>query len=81
MLEEEWAIAEINTKPNRGQVGGTHYVDMAIQPFEFIHRNGIGFAEWCAIKYLCRWRNKGGIQDLEKAKHCIEMLIDAERPR
>lgn len=66
-------------KPIQMQVGGTHYADMRIQPFDFIHQNGIGFAEGCAIKYLCRWRNKNGLQDLEKAKHFIELLISAEK--
>lgn len=61
------------------QIGGSHYCDMAIQPVEFIHRNGIGFMEGCAIKYLCRWRKKNGIEDLEKAKHFIDLLIEMER--
>ena len=60
------------------QVGGNHYKDMVIQPFEYIHKNGIGFAEGCAIKYLSRWRAKGGIEDLRKARHFIDMLIEAE---
>jgi len=60
------------------QVGGTHYSDMAIQPVEFIHRNGIGFCEGAAIKYLSRWRGKGGVEDLRKAIHFIEMLIELE---
>lgn len=60
------------------QVGGTHYRKLAIQPIEFIHRNGIGFCEGNAIKYLCRWRDKGGVADLEKAKHYIDLLIELE---
>lgn len=60
------------------QIGGSHYKDMPIQPVEFIHANNIGFCEGAAIKYLCRWRSKGGVQDLQKAKHFIEMLIEME---
>jgi len=60
------------------QVGGDHYKSLAIQPVEFIHRNGIGFCEGAAIKYLCRWRVKGGIADLRKARHFIDMLIEME---
>jgi hypothetical protein len=60
------------------QVGGDHYRAMAIQPVEFIHANGIPFIEGCVIKYVSRWRSKGGIADLEKAKHFIEILIDLE---
>lgn len=61
------------------QIGGTHYMDMAIQPVEFIHRNNIGFIEGCCIKYLCRWRNKGGIEDLRKVIHYCELLIQMEK--
>ena len=60
------------------QVGGRHYADMAIQPVEFIHRNGIGFIEGSVIKYVCRWRKKNGIDDLNKAKHFIDLLIQLE---
>lgn len=60
------------------QIGGTHYKELAIQPVEYIHANGIGYFEGCAIKYLSRWKSKGGIQDLEKAKHYIELLIELE---
>lgn len=61
------------------QVGGDHYKRLAIQPVEFLHRNGIGFCEGAAIKYLCRWRDKGGVADLEKARHFIDLLIEMER--
>ena len=64
--------------PLAKQVSGDHYKNMAIQPIEFIHANNIPFAEGCAIKYLTRWRSKGGVADLEKAKHFIELLIELE---
>jgi len=60
------------------QVGGSHYKDMKIQPVEFIHANGIGYIEGAVIKYVCRWRNKNGIEDLKKAKHFLEILIALE---
>ncbi len=60
------------------QIGGSHYKDMAIQPVEYIHRNHIGFVEGCVIKYVSRWRQKGGIQDLKKARHFLDMLIEIE---
>jgi hypothetical protein len=60
------------------QVGGKHYVDMAIQPVEYIHRNRIGFIEGCVIKYISRWRTKGGLEDLRKARHFIDLLIELE---
>lgn len=70
--------AEENTALS-SQVGGSHYKDLVIQPIEFIHANNIPFCEANAIKYLCRWRIKNGIQDLEKAKHYIDLLIELEK--
>ena len=63
------------------QVDGNHYKDMAIQPVEYIHANGIGYFEGNVIKYVTRWRAKNGIADLEKAKHYIELLIELESPK
>ena len=60
------------------QEGGNHYKQMKIQPVEFIHANGIGFIEGSVIKYVSRWRAKGGIEDLRKARHFLDMLIEAE---
>ena len=60
------------------QVAGSHYKTLKIQPVEYIHANGIGYAEGNVIKYLTRWKDKGGIDDLEKAKHYIELLIELE---
>lgn len=60
------------------QVGGSHYKDMAIQPAEYIVRNGIGFVEGCCIKYLSRWKSKGGVEDLRKARHMLDLLIEME---
>jgi hypothetical protein len=60
------------------QVAGSHYKTLKIQPVEYIHANGIGYAEGNVIKYLTRWKDKGGIADLEKAKHYIELLIELE---
>ena len=61
------------------QVGGNHYKEMAIQPIEFIMKNNIGFMEGNAIKYISRWRSKGGIEDLKKARHYLDMLIEFEQ--
>jgi hypothetical protein len=60
------------------QVGGSHYRDMKIQPVEFIHANGLGYLEGNVLKYLCRHRKKNGVEDLKKARHYLEMLIDLE---
>lgn len=60
------------------QEGGQHYKNLAIQPFEYIHANSIPFAEGNVIKYVTRWRAKGGIADLKKARHFLDLLIEAE---
>ena len=64
--------------PTETQVGGSHYTDMAIQPKDYILKNRLGWAEGCAIAYISRWREKGGIEDLKKAIHTIELLIESE---
>jgi hypothetical protein len=62
------------------QEGGNHYKEFRIQPARFIHANGIGYMEGNVIKYVCRHRSKNGREDLEKAIHYLEMLIDLEYP-
>ena len=66
------------SNPYDKQVGGDHYQSMKIQPAEFINKNKLPFAEGNAIKYICRHINKGGEQDLEKAKHYIDMIIERD---
>ena len=77
-LEAE--VADLLHVPHlRGkQIGGTHYKDMVIQPIEFILENNLGFVEGNVIKYIVRWHRKGGIEDLRKAIHYIELLIAHE---
>lgn len=60
------------------QVGGDHYRKMKIQPIEYILGNGLPFIEGSIIKYVSRWRDKGGIDDLRKAKHLCDILIESE---
>lgn len=66
---------------NEKQIGGEHYKSKRIEPWDYILANDIGFMEGNAIKYLTRWRDKGGIQDLEKAKHYVDKLIEYEREK
>lgn len=60
------------------QIGGTHYEDMAIQPWEIIERNGLDFWEGNVLKYLLRHRAKNGVEDLLKARDYLNHLIDLE---
>ena len=61
------------------QVGGNHYTKLAIQPMRYSMENGLDALQHTVIKYVTRFRDKAGIEDLEKAKHCIDMLIEFER--
>ena len=60
------------------QVGGEHYKKLKIQPIDYILDNGLGYCEANIIKYVTRWRDKNGIEDLRKAKHYIDILIERE---
>ena len=74
-------MEELSMKSYKKQVGGNHYKKYKIQPVEFIVKNNIGFCEGNIIKYILRFKEKGGVQDLEKAKHYIELLIDSTKSR
>jgi hypothetical protein len=61
-------------KASHRQVGGVHYKEYAVEPIEFVVRNRLGFCEANAIKYICRHAVKGGVQDIDKAIHYLELL-------
>jgi len=60
------------------QVGGSHYADMAIQPSHYIHEHRLGWCEGNVVKYVTRHARKGGAQDLRKARHYIDLLLQWE---
>lgn len=62
------------------EVGGTHYKDCAIQPVKYIYENNLDFFAGNVVKYITRFRAKNGKEDLLKAKHYIELLIELEYP-
>ncbi len=57
------------------QEGGDHYRSLPLQPIEYILKNELGFCEGNVIKYVSRWQSKGGIEDLRKARHYLDLLI------
>lgn len=65
-------------KASDTQVGGKHYSKYKIQPIEFIQANNVPFIEGNIIKYIMRHKEKNGIEDLKKAKHYIDLLIQYE---
>lgn len=62
------------------QIGGNHYKDMPIQPIEFAMKNRLNPCQTKIIKYVCRYPSKNGKEDLLKAKHIIDLLIEFEYP-
>ena len=66
---------------NDHQVGGDHYTKLAIQPMQYSMANKLDACQHTVIKYVTRFRDKGGIEDLEKAKHVIDLLIEFERSK
>ncbi len=61
--------------PQDKQVGGSHYKDFPIQPYEFISKNDLSFFQGNVVKYVCRYLNKNGIEDLKKIIHYCELEI------
>jgi hypothetical protein len=58
------------------QVGGTHYSKHKIQPWDYVAANDLGYFEGSIVKYITRWRDKGGVEDLKKARHFLDKLIE-----
>ena len=71
-------ILQVGTaiRANEQQVGGAHYATKAIQPWDFIIANNLGYLEGNIVKYVSRWKDKGGVQDLKKAQHYLQKLIE-----
>ena len=74
------------TEANKRQVGGDHYMNMGVQPWKAMEswmtdEQLIGFMMGNVIKYVARWQEKNGIEDLRKASHYLEKLIEVELKR
>jgi hypothetical protein len=76
--EKEPLSRENKSSSNDIQVGGSHYKAKTIQPWDFIAANQIGYFEGNVVKYVSRWRDKGGVDDLRKARHYLDKLIELE---
>lgn len=74
------ALEQLQTTLDK-QVGGNHYRALAIQPWEIIDALSLDFYDGNALKYLLRWRDKGGVQDLKKAIHYIEHQIEKQEKK
>jgi len=77
-FNETLGLCSPNKSPFDRQVGGSHYSKLAIQPFQYSMANGLDPMQHTIIKYVTRFRDKGGRESLEKAIHTIQLLIDHE---
>ena len=77
-IEEIERQKQAVNNPLQQQVGGSHYKDLTIQPIEYIHANKLGFCEANVVKYVSRWRLKNKKDDIMKAIHYLELLLELE---
>ena len=79
-LAQHHAVEIADKKPTALDVqeGGSHYKNMAIQPVQYIMANNLGFVEGNIIKYVSRYKNKNGVEDLKKARHFLDILIEQQ---
>lgn len=69
---------DYDSDPLKSQIGGGHYKEYAIQPIEYAMANGLNYCQANAVKYITRYKDKGGREDLEKAIHNLQILIELE---
>ena len=74
--QEQKSMSKPTVTANEQQVGGGHYATKPIQPWDFIVANNLGYLEGNVVKYISRWKDKGGIEDLKKAQHYLQKLIE-----
>ena len=60
------------------QVGGGHYKSLAIQPIEYTVKNKLSFLQGNVIKYITRYKDKNGVEDLKKVKHYVDFILEFE---
>ena len=68
-------------QPNDVQIGGDHYKSKEIQPWDYIAANNLDYFQGNVVKYVTRWRDKGGLADLEKTIHYLQKYIEVERAK
>ena len=69
---------ESTNSPLDVQEGGNHYKKCKIQPIEYIHANNIGYLEGNVIKYVTRYKDKNGVEDIKKAMHYLELILEMQ---
>ena len=66
----------LRSDANAIQHGGTHYKEAGIEPWDYIAANNLGYFEGNIVKYVSRWKHKNGVEDLRKAQHYLQKLIE-----
>ena len=74
-------IVAVKDAVNDKQIGGTHYKRLVIQPWDYVLANELGYMEGSVIKYISRWKNKNGLEDLYKCRHFLNKLIEHEESK
>ena len=72
---QDWDAVRPEADPLSYQVGGDHYTKKKIQPVEYIHANEMDYMDGAIVKYISRWRDKGGVKDLRKIKQFVDLII------
>ena len=67
--------------PQSRQVGGSHYKNFHIQPYEFISKNNLSFFQGNVVKYVCRYKRKGGAEDIKKIIHYCQLELKKMKDR
>lgn len=67
-------VKPVENNPLDRQVGGNHYKNLKIQPIDYIMENGLGFCEGNIVKYITRYSQKNGVEDIDKVIHYAEIL-------
>ena len=75
IFDESW------DDPLTAQVGGDHFKNLVIQPVEYITANNLSYLQGSVIKYVTRYQNKNGVEDLQKAIHFVKMMIQEEEDK
>ena len=78
MKADVWIDRRELSSAMESQVGGSHYKDMVIQPIEYCQKNQLNALETFVVKYVSRHKNKNGVEDINKAIHCLELLKELE---
>lgn len=81
MIDDPFFTVPARFFANSTQIGGDHYHNKAIQPWDYIVQNNLGYLEGCIIKYVSRYKEKNGVEDLEKARHFLDKLIEVTNER